>query len=73
MKVVAKFNCENVENQNDSQNVTFRAVYSPDENHENYQWSKWTPAGFLTMNISNPNLKDHFVKGKEYFLTIEEI
>lgn len=73
MQVQAKFNCENVEDNGDSQNVTFRAVYSPDKTHENYSWSKWTPAGFLSMNISNPNLKDHFTSGKEYILTIEEV
>lgn len=76
-EVIAKFKCHNVNKStvpnNESESVSFRAVYSSDPTHENYEWSKYTPSGSLIMNISNPNLFGHFEAGKEYFLTISVV
>lgn len=74
MKVRAKFVCERLEHlptgQVDETNiaVAFRAVYANGE--ANREWSKWTPAGQLTMSITNPDAANWFELGKEYFLDI---
>jgi len=72
--VRAKFKCERVEKgfsgDDPYVSVHFGAVI--DDGPENKSWSKWTPSGQLQMTISNPNLIDHFVPGKEYFLDITE-
>jgi len=52
----------------DQVSVVFNAVMGP----ENVQWSKWTPSGNLSMNITNPDLLNHFVVGKDYYLTLAE-
>jgi hypothetical protein len=79
MQVKAKFRCtearKTVANGGwggpapaDQVTVLFNAVMGP----ENTEWSKWTPSGMLSMNITNPTLLDHFVVGKDYFLMLEE-
>ena len=71
--VRAKFKCEYVEKyqSGDTQQVTVR-FGAVTRDGENKDWSKWTPSGSLSMTISNQNLIDHFVVGKEYFLDITE-
>lgn len=80
MNVIAKFECESVVNYEDTSNATklsesisLRAVYDPNPESVNYTWSKYTPAGQLTMSISNPGVWGHFVVGKSYYLTVSEV
>lgn len=56
-----------------SEELRFSAVYSPDPNSENYSWSKWTPAGQLSMTVTNPDAFDHFKVGEEVYLTLSPI
>jgi hypothetical protein len=35
---------------------------------ENASWSKWTPAGELRMQITNPHLTDAFAHGEHYLI-----
>lgn len=48
----------------DTEEVTFQAVAG----EENKEWSKWTPAGQLTMTINNPAALAQFEVGRDYFL-----
>ncbi len=68
MPVRAKFRCESktIEPGCDGVSVRFEAVYGDGE--ANKQWSKWTPSGTLTMQITNPSASEQFEAGKEYFL-----
>jgi len=50
----------------DSVVLTFNAVMGP----ENTEWSKYTPSGNLTINITNPALFDQFVVGRDYYIDI---
>ena len=47
--------------------VTLRAVYQ-DGNTENANWSKYTPSGHMTINITNPTAIDAFSPGKFYYI-----
>jgi len=51
-----------------SEVVYLNAVYSSDPTSENYSWSKWTPAGSLSMTITNPDCFGKFEQGKTYYL-----
>ena len=48
--------------------VTFSAVC--DDSPENASWSKWTPAGSLSMQITNPAASDQFEVGSFYFIDL---
>lgn len=52
--------------------VRFTPVYSSDPESENYTWSKYTPAGFMEMSVTNPAAFEQFVENKEYILTFAE-
>ena len=70
MSVRAKFTCESVtdyEHAEDHKVVTLRAVTDGEGNEG---WSKWTPAGELTMNITNPAAFEQFKEGRSYFIDI---
>ena len=66
----AKFYCDSVEDDDYGQNVKLSAVYSgtPEDN----QFSEATPAGELTMTISNENAKGFLKVGKKYYLDFSE-
>ena len=68
----AKFKCESVQSLECGavyqENVTLRAVYSPDPRDENFGWSEATPCGSLSMTITNPAAFGQFVQGQEYLL-----
>jgi hypothetical protein len=79
MKTRAKFRCIETRRQVlkgawglvgevDAVYVVFNALMGP----ENEEWSKWTPSGQLSMNITNPALLDAFQPGKDYFIDISE-
>lgn len=76
MAIRAKFSCafleeiKTPEGDKESETVTLHAVYGTDGT-DNATWSKWTPAGTLSMTISNPEAFGQFVRGKEYFLDIK--
>lgn len=57
----------------DSEAIHAIAVYSPDPENENAQWSKWTPAGQLWLTINNPPAFGTLVQGKEYFLDLTPV
>ena len=48
--------------------VSLSAVYSSDPAHENHSWSEATPAGNISMVISNPASADAFEDGAEYLV-----
>lgn len=48
-------------------NVKLNAVYD-DGTPENQRYSRWTPAGTIEMQISNPSASDVFVPGKEFYV-----
>lgn len=56
-------------------NVEFNAVIAygngGERHDENDSWSAATPAGQLSMHISNPAAFDQFEVGKNYYLIIE--
>lgn len=52
----------------DQLHLTFQACIG----EGNEGWSKFTPSGQLTMNITNPALLDSFDAGKDYYLDITE-
>lgn len=75
MNIRAKFRCHAVTETRDdatketvSQAITLHAVYSNDPNSENATWSKWTPAGTVTMTINNSAAFGAFEPGQDYFL-----
>lgn len=71
MAIRAKFKCASILVTENSQQVTFNAVYSDAPNDPNSEWSKWTPSGSLTMLITNPAAYSQFKAGQEYFLDID--
>jgi hypothetical protein len=69
MKVTSSEDFPNVQ----GKRVQFEAVYSSDPTSPNYSWSKWTPSGQLSLNITNPDAYDQFAVGKTFELTFREI
>lgn len=68
-RIRAKFVCNQREQLGDgSRNFTFDAVVSSDENSENAQFWKYTPAGSLSLSCMNDRVD--FEEGKEYYLDI---
>jgi hypothetical protein len=51
-----------------AEEVTLRAVTSSDPHDPNHTWSKATPAGQLTMTISNPDAIGKLELGADYYL-----
>ena len=71
MKTRCKFRCESVEKFDGFERVKFVAKYSntPEDN----TYSKYTPNGGLTFDVSNEAVFGFFVPGKAYFLDITEV
>ena len=51
-----------------AEQINGTAVYSPDPESENGQFSLATPYLSLNMNINNPKAFDKLENGKEYYL-----
>ena len=71
--VRAKFRCNAVlapEWKGEGRQVHLQAVYGQDGS-DNASWSKATPAGQLSMFITNPAAYEAFEEGKEYFITFD--
>ena len=62
MAVRAKFKCAS----NHEGNVTLQPVYEGSE--ENKTFWNYTPAGLITMTITNPAASNSFEVGKEYYV-----
>ena len=74
MPVQAKFRCDSKTSDLFDASVVqvqFSAVYGDGE--ANKEWSKWTPSGKLTMQITNPAANEQFEVGKEYYLNITAV
>lgn len=68
--VKAKFKCESVLNFEGGKTAQLRAVYGTEG--ENADFTKYTPSGNLSINITNEApANDFFEPGKEYYLTFE--
>lgn len=68
----AKFQClEIAKNLTQGEKITLNAVWGNGE--ANKEWSKWTPSGSLTMQISNPDACGKLEVGKEYYLDITPV
>lgn len=70
MSVRAKFKCRRKSHNGDPSivDVEFEAVYG--DGTDNAEWSKWTPSGVLTMQITNAPAHEQFEVGKDYFLDL---
>lgn len=53
--------------------VTMQPVFSGDDHDSNKQWSKWTPSGELTLQITNPEIFPELVNGKAYFVDFSPV
>jgi len=51
--------------------VQFDAVYG--DGTDNAEWSKWTPSGNLSMQITNPGAHEQFEVWKSYYLDITPV
>lgn len=69
MIIQAKFRCGKVTRISASEEIELDAVYD-DGSEDNKSWSEATPAGSLTMTISNRNAWGAFEPGKFYSLVI---
>nr|WP_321409353.1 hypothetical protein [uncultured Carboxylicivirga sp.] len=72
-KVRAKFECINIEDQPDYQQKVVEFVPVLDGSDENKSFAKYTPAGSITLTISDETeASTAFEKGKEYFVDFSE-
>lgn len=69
MAVTARMSCNSITELGDNRQVQFSAVYNPDPDSPNFSWSKYTPAGSLSLNITNPAAYEQFQVGTVYELT----
>lgn len=56
----------------DQQQVRLEAVYS-NEDDSNASWSRYTPSGQLTLNITNPGAFNQLEQGKGYWIDITPV
>lgn len=56
----------------DTRVVRFAPVYDDNPESPNHEWSKYTPAGYIELTITNPAAFERFEAGKTYLLTFEE-
>ena len=62
----AKFHCTSIKKYQGSSEVELTTQYS--DSKEDNQFSQATPSGDLKMMIDNPEAKDYFIPGKDYYL-----
>jgi hypothetical protein len=68
----AKFQCHHVTDHGHNKSVRLAPVYSRKEGTENYDFTKATPSGELTMSIDNPAAAVQFKPLRMYYLDIHE-
>lgn len=73
MATRAKFRCVAVEDYGVSKKVKLSAVYAPDANGEDKNFTKATPSGELWMTIDNPAASCQFVPNKNYYIDISQV
>jgi hypothetical protein len=73
MSIRAKFQCHSIQKSEDGSACLVRLSAVTTGSAENEQWSKYTPAGDLSLNISNPAAFEQFEQGKEYYLDIKPV
>lgn len=73
MAVKARMRCNSIIELGENRTVQFTAHVDSDPENPNKSWSKWTPAGSLSLTISNPDAYDQFEAGKLYELTFEPV
>lgn len=72
--VTARFHCHTVSDPGWSESariVRLAPVYGPDGT-SNAEWSKYTPAGYLEMTITNPIAFEQFIEGHEYLISFQD-
>lgn len=67
-EVRAKFKVRSVEKTPDGEGEQVMLMAVTDDSPENKTWSKYTPAGQITMTINNPECFGKYVPGKEMFV-----
>lgn len=83
MALIAKMECTQVtekalgsttDGERDKQvEAVWTAVISGGDDDPNKEWSKWTPAGELTMLITNPEAFRQIETGQEYYVEIRKV
>lgn len=73
MSIRAKFHCHMIRKSEDGSACLVRLSAVTTGSAENEQWSKYTPSGDLSLDISNPAAFDQFEHGKEYFIDIKPV
>lgn len=59
---------KNAEGEVNQELIDLMAVYSPDENDVNHEWSIWTPSASLKITITNPNVFGKLSSGHEFYI-----
>lgn len=73
MNIIAKFSCWSIQDFPEQEYKTITLVPVTSGCDENKSFSKYTPSGQLTMNISyETQAVDFFEPGKEYYLTFNK-
>jgi len=74
-KVRAKFTCHKVESNEGYDNVRVEmSVVTSEGQGENADYSKYTPAGDLFIQVDNGTLgRDFFIEGKDYYLDFTSV
>jgi hypothetical protein len=71
MIIQAKFKCSEITETDYSYQVKLSPVYSSNKDDPNYTWSKDTPAGIISLIITNKKAK--FEVGCEYLINFEKV
>ena len=70
MRVQSVAQYKNADGSIQSEKVDLIAVYDPDPESENGQWSQLTPAANLSLTINNPNAFNRVSSGHEYYVDL---
>lgn len=76
-KMIAKFRVTNIERPYEGcERLTLSAVtdkpFDGEGNSEDNSFARYTPAGELKMDITNPNLRGTFQQGQKFYLEFRE-
>lgn len=55
----------------DTRLVRFTPVYDSDPSAPNFEWSKYTPSGYIELTVTNEAAFSAFEVGAEYMLTFD--
>ena len=72
MKMRAKMRVSKVVTHESCEELQFSAVgkngYPPDGSDENNSFARWTPTAYLSMTITNPELRGKFAEGDTFYV-----